>query len=172
MLTPEQLATLRNELASPAYSGTTDAEAADILNAIPMVPNPSPQPARPREVRATEILAMLSPTTVGKIAGLGLLGHLDSLAWNQERERIRTWVDSFLVPTGNCEVSEAAAVAGYLDSVEPDPFWPPEVRGQSRWRALFGEQPVEWVEQRDGFDFHRTAIGYCLPEFVAEARQP
>ena len=168
MLSPEQKTKLRAAIDAPAYAGLPDSLCADRLNAIPMVPNPSPQPTRPRAIQATEIFGLLSPETVGKVAAIGLLGHLDNLIWNQDRERIGMWVAAFLLPTGNCSESEAAAVASYLAATDPDPTWSPTVRGESDGRTLFGDEPVEWTDA-DGFE--RSAIGYCLPDFVAEARR-
>lgn len=164
-LTPEQKAIAAPALDAAPYQGKSDAEASALMNVPSEVPNPSPQPSIPRPIAATELLALLSPQTIGNIAGMALLGHLDGLAWNQERARIKTWVNSFLVPMGKCPPEEAAAVGAYLDAADPDPSWSPNVAGPTPWQALF--PGVAFPSPSGG---GVTVVGICFPAYIAEAR--
>lgn len=160
ILTPEQKATLAAELAKPEYAGLTPQAAADLLNAAPAITETRQVP---RPFTRQQVLAVLSPTTLGAIMLLPIATRIIDAMNNSDHQALGEYTGA-LYANQKMTLSEyqgVQAIVTATDDVvvvvgyEPTPF-----------QSLFPNTP--FVIPLDG-GITNTASGTCLPGMIEEA---
>ena len=163
LLTPEHKATLAAELAKPEYSGLSPSDAASLLNAAPAV---TEKRQVPRPFTRQQVLAVLSPTTLGGIMMLPIAPKIIDAINNGDHQALGEYAGAFYanqkMPLS--EYQAVAAIVAATDDVvvavghEPTPF-----------QALFGSTPFAIASGDGPLSISNTVSGTCLPEMVEEA---
>jgi len=160
ILSDEQKATLAAELARPAYSGLSAAAKLAAMNAAPAVTETRQVP---RPFTRQQVLAVLSPTTLGAIMLLPIATRIIDAMNNSDHQALGEYAgamaaNSKMQPAEYQAVQEIVSatdgvvvVVGY----EPTPF-----------QVLFPNTP--FVIPLDG-GITNTVSGTCLPDMIAEA---
>lgn len=163
LLTPEHKATLAAELAKPEYSGLSPSDAASLLNAAPAITETRQVP---RPFTRQQVLAVLSPTTLGGIMMLPIAPKIIDAINGGDHQALGEYAGA-LYANKKMPLSEyqaVAAIATAVDDVvatvghEPTPF-----------HALFSSTSFEIANGKGPLSITVTVSGTCLPEMVEEA---
>lgn len=161
-LTPEQKATLAAELAKPEYSGLSPSEAAALLNVSPAITETRQVP---RPFTRQQVLAVLSPTTLGGIMMLPIAPKIID-AINGDHQALGEYAGA-LAANSKMQPAEYQAVQEIVSATdgvvvvvgyEPTPF-----------QVLFSSTSFEIANGKGPLSITVTVSGTCLPEMVEEA---
>ena len=141
-----QIALLWTELEKPAYAAEIAAKhwqaITDALNVREEVPNPVPQPTRPKLIAWDAFMGLLTAADVLKLFGYGILAdHLkQALAENNRPVTLAIWrgLKTVLV------AASITAVEGEANKTEADPTWQATILQPSIAQGL--DLPVVMVE--------------------------
>lgn len=163
ILSREHKATLAAELAKKEYSGLSPSEAAALLNVAPAITETHQVP---RKFTRQQVLAVLSPTTLGGIMMLPIAPKIIDAINGGDHQALGEYVGA-LYANGKMLLSEyqaVAAIATAVDDVvvtighEPTPF-----------HTLFGGTRFEITRGEGKLTIENATSGTCLPEMVEEA---
>lgn len=160
VLPPEDLATLRAELAGPAYAGMDLEARLHALQVPEPVPNPAPRGHVPRPFAASDVLEALSPESRAKLTGVAFLPAIRDAINSQDRAACSLWVQ-VLVSGAIVTPEEGAALAGLLSATTDDPAWPATVPGPTPKQRLFGDRRWTYPDGR--------TVDYVPPDDVEAA---
>ncbi len=168
-LSPEQMDTLRVELARPEYADLSDADRFARLNAASEDPNPvATVPMVPRPVVASEIQGQLGPESLGRFLMSPMAPHIVNIINSGDRQSIGLY--AFALTAADPPVitpEERDRILMLLGATVPDPEWTPAVRGPSRKQQLFGG--ATWSYPGSGI-VGPTVIDFIPLAAIAEAR--
>ena len=163
ILSPEQKATLATELAKPAYSGLSAAAKLAAMNAAPAVTETRQVP---RPFTRQQVLAVLSPTTLGEIMLLPIATRIIDAMNTSDHQALGEYAgalaaNSKMEPT---EYQAVQAIASATDDVVVVVGY-----GPTPFQELFGSTPFA-IETGDGpLAIVNTVSGTCLPDMIEEA---
>lgn len=165
ILTPQQVADLRVELARTAYTGLDRLAANALLNTPLVISNgPAPKVLVPISTRQEEILSLLDPASAGKMTTSQLLDRaLNHIETNSHRKFLMIVATAM---KGNIiSGREALEIQRLATQTQDDPSHATTRLGPTPFQAIAGLGDVE-IHHPDG----RITRGTCYPEFVDEAR--
>lgn len=151
ILAPDDIATLKTELAKSQYQGLSDLDALNALYTPTSVPNPAPQGQVPKPFGPDDILGSVSFSSLGKIRTETTLplSELNRSIMAQDRVTVAKASQLYLV-WGDITQAEHDAIAAVLAATIADPAWPATLAiGPSPADTLFGVGKV-WPQPGGG----------------------
>lgn len=119
---PDQIAAIRARISEASLGDDPDAIVAALNE--PAIPNPEPQPTRPKPFTLEDLISKLDAAAIGKLRSLPTLDRLLDRIEANDRVNCRRWI-TLLVAGGDVTQAQAAGLAAVLDATEPDPAWKP-----------------------------------------------
>jgi hypothetical protein len=140
-LSPEEILTLKTELAKPVYASMSDQERSDYIHRPEgTMDNPEPQGQVPLVMTVAGLLGLLTDPSNHSLAKLAACPSAPALRNDilaQEIGKVKLWA-AFFAGAGIITSGEYAAVSTYLNSTIPDPSYSATIPAPSPVFRLFG----------------------------------
>lgn len=165
LLTPQQVADLRLELAKPGYAGLNKFQATDALNRPLEISNgPAPKVPIPLSTRRQDLISVISSPSVGKMTTSQLMDRVLNHIDKDDHGKFLLIVT--VAAKGNTITGqESLELQRLAMQTQDDPNHQPTRIGPSAFQAIHGLGDVE-ITHPDG---HKS-LGTCTPEMIDEAR--